>query len=75
MSALPKTAVAKTLVHLDPLPYTYVRCVANPMREPLTIGQFYQVMPNHKIRKDKGEVGHTLGKFEPMPPTYLDIFK
>jgi hypothetical protein len=75
MSAVPNTVVAKSLRVLDPLPYTYVRCVGNPMKEPLTIGQFYQVMPNHKIRKDKGEVGHTLGKFEMMPANYLDMFK
>lgn len=70
-----KTVTGKTLSALKPLPYTYVRCVDNPLKEPVTKGQWYHVQPNNKIRNDKGEIGHSLAKFEPMPDNYLNAFK
>ena len=64
-----------TLVVLKPKDYTYVKCVENPMNEPLKIGRFYHVMPGNKIRKGDGKVGHSLAKFEPVTDAYFNAFK
>lgn len=70
-----KNVSASTLSKLRPLPLTYVRCVENPLKEDLTVGRWYQVQKDNKIRKNKGEIGHSLAKFEPMSESYLNAFK
>lgn len=66
---------AKSLSALKPVPNTYVKCMANPMREPLTLGRFYKVQEGNKIKNDKGVVGFTLAQFEPLSDSYLNAFK
>lgn len=67
--------MAKSLSALKPMPNTYVKCMANPLKEPLSLGRFYKVLEGNKIKNDLGVVGHTLGQFEPLSESYLNAFK
>lgn len=67
--------MSSTLAVLKPEVNTYVRCMENPLKQRLTIGNFYKVLPNNQIQDDLGNKVYTLAKFIPLPPSYIDAFK
>ena len=65
----------KTLIQLKPEVGEYVRCLVNPLKESLTTGRFYKVLPGNRLRDDRGSIVYTMAKFEKLPKNYLEAFK